>query len=311
MIDSEQDMPKRTGKMYNRKFRILFPVWNFIEFMLVRTTMALINFLPITLSTWTARRIGDAMFLIMPSRRRIAFENLTIAFGNSKPDAEKRRLALESFRNLATSLMEFFRLPKFVKISAEHVRFKGTEHIDHAFVKGKGAILVMSHLGPWEYLGFIACLKKYPTTVLVKPIRNPYFYQWVKSLREIVGLKYSDRTMGAKGIFSGLRANGLVAIIIDQWAGSEGLWVDFFGRPTSTTPLPARLAEKTGSAIVSGCCVRVGCGKYEIHITPVSIGENENNWIEAMTKKLNYLLEQQIRAFPGQWMWTHKRWKER
>jgi len=273
--------------------------------------MALINFLPITVSTWTARRIGDAVFLIMPSRRRIAFENLTIAFGNSKPDAEKRRLVLESFRNLVTSLMEFFRLPKFVKISAEHVRFKGSKHIDHAFAKGKGAILVMSHLGPWEYLGFLPYLKKHPTTVLVKPIRNPYFYQWAKSLREMVGLKYSDRTTGAKVIFSELRANHLVAIIIDQWAGNEGLWVDFFGRPTSTTPLPARLSKKTGSAIVSACCVRVGCGKYEIRITPVSVGENGNNWTEAMTKKLNYLLEQQIRAFPDQWMWTHKRWKER
>ncbi|MEA3328852.1 MAG: lysophospholipid acyltransferase family protein [Candidatus Omnitrophota bacterium] len=305
-------MTKRIGKECNRKFRILFPTWNFVEFTLVRMTMALINFFPITVSTWTARRIGEAVFLIMPSRRRIAFENLTIAFGNSKPDTEKRRLILESFRHSVTSLMEFFRLPKFAKISAEHIRFKGSEHLDYAFVKGKGVILVMSHLGPWEYLGFLPYLKKYSATVLGRSIRNPYFYQWVKSLRKIVNLKYSDRTISAREIFSELRANHLVAITIDQWAGNEGIWADFFGLPTSTTSLPARLAKRTGSALIPAYCIRVGCGKYEINITPeVSIGENGKNWTETMTKKLNYLLEQQIRAFPDQWMWTHKRWKKR
>ena len=312
MIDSEQHRVKRIGKRYNREFRNLFPAWNFIEYAFVRTLMVLINFFPITVSTWIARRIGEAMFLIMPGRKRIALSNLTIAFGNSRTDAEKRKVALESFRHLTTSLMEFFRLPKFAKISAGHVRLKGTEHLDRAFAKGKGAILVMSHLGPWEYLVFLPYLKKYPTSVLGRPIRNPYFYQWVKSLRKLMNLKNSDKTMGAREILTELRQNHLVAITIDQWAGSEGLWAYFFNVPTSTTSLPARLARRTGSALIPAYCIRLTCGQYEIHVQPeVSVREEANNWIGSMTNQLNYLLEQQIRAFPGQWVWTHKRWKKK
>jgi len=286
------------------------PARDFIEYAFVRMIMAFINLFPINISTWIARRIGEALFLLVSSRRKIALENLTTAFGNSKSEAERRKIALESFRHLATSLMEFFRLPEFAKISAGHVRFKGTECLERAFAKGKGAILVMSHLGPWEYLGFLTYLKKYPTTVLGRPIRNPYFYRWVKILRKTVNLEYSDKTSGPRKLLSELKANHLVAITIDQWAGNEGLSIDFFGIPASTISLPARLAERTGCALVPAYCIRLSCGEYEIHVLPeVSVKDSAGNWVEEMTKELNCLLENSISSFPEQWVWTHRRWK--
>ena len=295
-----------------RKLANTFPFLNFIEYAFLRAAMALINFFPISVSIWITRRIGDIMFLILPSRRRVALENLTIAFGNSKSDSEKRRLALESFRHLITSFMEFFRLPKFVKVSAKHVRFKNTKCLDRALAKGKGAILVMSHLGCWEYLGFLVYLKKYPTTILARAIRNPYIDRWVKNLRKTVNLKHSDKDLNPRWIFSELRQNHCVGIAIDQWAGNEGLWIDFFATPTSTTSLPADMAKRTGCAIVPIYCIRVASGEYEILVEPeVPVKEDENNWVENATKELNYRLEKNIRAFPEQWMWTHKRWKRK
>lgn len=298
------------GKSHKIKFRNSFPAWDFIEFTLVRMAMALINFFPIVISTWLARRIGQAMFLVMTSRRKVALHNLTIAFGNSKSETERKRIALESFGHLATCLMEFFRLPRSVEEVAQHVSIKGSEYLDRAFARKKGVVLVMSHLGPWEYLGFLTYLKKYPTTVLGRPIKNPYFYQWVKSLRKAVNLVYSDKTLGPRKLLSELRANHLVAITIDQWAGSEGLWIDFFDLPTSTISLPARLAKRTGCALIPAHCIRVASGEYEINVLPeVSIRDNGDNSVENITKKLNSLLEEQIVLFPGQWLWTHKRWK--
>ena len=76
------------------------------------------------------------------------------------------------------------------------------------------------------------------------------------------------------------------------------------------TSLPARLARKTGCALIPAYCIRLASGEYEIHVGPeVSGGEDGDNWTEKITQKLNYLLEQQIRAFPEQWVWTHRRWK--
>lgn len=305
-------MPINWAKLLRRKFVGAFPLWSIAEYMLMRGAMAFINFFPIRVSTWIARRIGDFTFLILPGRRKVAISNLTIAFGDTKPGREKKRLALESFRNLATCFMEFSRIPKFAKVAESHIRFMGTEHMRAARERGKGLILVMSHLGPWEYLGFLAHHENYHGTILGRPIRNPYIYKWFKSLRELMGLKYSDKDRGAKVFFSELRQNHGLAIVIDQWAGNEGLWIDFFGTPTSTTSLPARLAGKTGCALIPGYCIRVSSGKYEIRVEPVIIPVKDDvNWVENTTKKLNHLLEQKIRAFPEQWTWTHKRWKNK
>jgi len=116
----------------------------------LRGAAELMNLLPIKVSTWIVKRIGDFMFFIMPGRRKVAMDNLTIAFGESKSKAEKKRLALESFYHVTISMMEFFKITKFGKNAEKNIRLKGAEHFDRAFQRGKGAILIMSHLGPWQ-----------------------------------------------------------------------------------------------------------------------------------------------------------------
>ena len=274
--------------------------------------MALINFFPITISTWISRRIGDALFLILSSRRRVALNNLTIAFGDTKSGPEKTSLALESFRHLMTCYMELFRLPKFVKVSEKHVHLNNSELIDNALARGKGILLVMTHLGSWEYLSFLAKHKKSPAITLGRVIRNPYIYKWVESLRKTGGLRHKNKDMGIRWIFSELKQNHMVGIAIDQWAGNEGLWIDFFSRPTSTTSLPARMAKRTGCALILAYCVRVASGEYEIYVEPeIPVSKDDDDWIENTTKELNHIVERKIRAFPEQWMWMHKRWKSK
>ncbi len=125
-------------------------------------------------------------------------------------------------------------------------------------------------------------------------------------------VRHGDKTIGAREILTELRQNHLVAIVIDQWAGNEGVWSYFFNAPTSTTSLPARLAKRTGAALIPAYCIRTTSGQYEIRVQPeVTLKDDGNNWTKSMTNQLNYLLEQQIRAFPEQWVWTHKRWKNK
>ncbi len=283
-----------------------------IEYLLLRLVMALINIFPVKACGWFARRIGDIMFCFAPGRRKIAFENLTLAFGISKSPKELKKISLESFRHLAVCFVEFARIPKFKKVSARHVQFEGLEHLDKAFARGRGLILVMSHLGPWEYLAFLAYLKNIPSAIIGRAIRNPYLYRYFIYLRRIINLQNSDKDAGLRPVFSQLRQNHLVAIAIDQWAGNDGIWVDFFGQETNTTSLPARLAERTGCALVPAFCLRVKPGEYRIVMQPeVAIDKNDRNWAQSTTTRLNHILEKKIREFPQQWIWAHKRWKKK
>ena len=68
--------------------------------------------------------------------------------------------------------------------------FKGDEHLDNAFREGKGLIVAMSHLGPWEYMGVFSYIKKYNAAIIGRAVRNPYIYNWIAHLRKSMNLDY-------------------------------------------------------------------------------------------------------------------------
>jgi KDO2-lipid IV(A) lauroyltransferase len=112
---------------------------------------------------------------------------------------------------------------------------------------------------------------------------------------------------GVREVVEYINAKSSIALMIDQRV-SEGELINFFGNPALTTTLPAQLSMK-----------------YNIEIMPVSIKRKEDhnfiiqfhdtlnpkkfkNKIE-LTHELNKVLEQMIIENPGQWIWSHNRWK--
>jgi KDO2-lipid IV(A) lauroyltransferase len=279
-------------------------------YLLVRGLAAAVNSLPVAVSTRIARVFGSFFYFFMPKRRQEALSNLGRAFKDSIPLSEKKKLARESFCNIATSVMELFRTPYMLKQASKRFEIEGTEHMDRALAKGKGVVFVVAHLGSWEYLEFLFFLRDYRCTVVVREIKNPYIYRWLQDLRQQTRIRSIDRVGSVKEVLRSLKRNELVAILIDQWAGRDGLWTDFFGEKTSTTSLPVRLAATTGAALVPGYCIRTTPGQYKIILKPeVSVDFQREDYEMETTERLNRQLEEEIRRHPSQWIWTHRRWK--
>jgi KDO2-lipid IV(A) lauroyltransferase len=298
-------MPKARTKARRR-----FPGSEVVEYLLLRGLAGILNSLPLACSHWLSRKIGDLLFVAGDRRRGIALDNLSIAYGDSLTIQEKERLARESMRNLVTSLMELSRIPAMLSRVEGRFEFEGTEVLDRAFARGKGVIAVISHLGSWEYLGFLPYLRGYPCSVVVRGTSNPYISRWIERLRLATTLSPIPRKHSIRQVLSELQKNHLVAFLTDQWAGHRAIVVDFFGKPTATTSIPARLARKTGAALVPGYCLRTAPGRYKILIKPeVSIDWDHEDWEHVVTRKLNHVLEHEIRRHPEQWIWTHRRWK--
>lgn len=277
---------------------------------MMRLLIGLLNLLPITWATAVTRGLGAFFYSVAGSRRKVVLRNLDTAYGDTIPSSEKEKIARQSFQHLLTSLMEFFRTPHLLKDAKERFAFEGTEHLDRAFAKGHGVILVISHIGSWESLAFLPYLRGYPCSVIVREIKNRYVESWGRDMRKITGLHPIDRRNSIRPVLSELKKNHLVAILIDQWAGPDGLWMDFFKKPTSTTSIPARLASKTKAALIPAACLREDSGRYRIVIFPeVPLAQGES-WEKDTTKSLNDWLEKLILKFPGQWIWAHKRWKD-
>jgi KDO2-lipid IV(A) lauroyltransferase len=106
----------------------------------------------------------------------------------------------------------------------------------------------------------------------------------------------------------------MVGIAADQYAGSKGLFVNFFGRPASTTAGVATLARKTGAAIIPAFNHMHEDGRHETVLHPaihVSREGNAEQDIFDTTQKLMSILEEEIRQQPGRYLWAHRKWRKK
>jgi KDO2-lipid IV(A) lauroyltransferase len=91
--------------------------------------------------------------------------------------------------------------------------------------------------------------------------------------------------------------------------------VPFFGVPACTASGVARVALRTGAAVVPAFTIwDRDRGKYRIRFDPplqlVQTGDDEADAL-ANTARFTQVIEDYVRRYPGQWLWVHRRWKTR
>ena len=99
-----------------------------------------------------------------------------------------------------------------------------------------------------------------------------------------------------------------IALMIDQRV-SEGEKIIFFDEIALTTTLPAQLSNKFNLDIIPVYIERDENDNFKIEFQKIVKAKNFQNKLE-LTKELNKILEKMIIRNPGQWIWTHNRWKQ-
>jgi KDO2-lipid IV(A) lauroyltransferase len=284
-----------------------------IQYYLLKPLLLLVGVLPRSTSLFLARFAGTVFFTFSRKRRSIAIQNLDSAFGEKYSRQERNKIARRSFQNLAMALIDLLIVKKFLPIAKEKIEIRGLENYEKALSHGKGVVLALSHMGSWEYMAFLFTLTNTTCSAIVKEIRNPYFNQVIDSARRLTGLLPIPKKNSVKIILKALKANQTAAVLIDQWAGPEGVWDYFFNRQTSITTIPYRLASKTGCALLPGFCLRKNNTEYIIDVCPPIFldPETKQDNEEFVTIELNKILEEKIKQHPEQWTWGHRRWKSK
>ena len=96
--------------------------------------------------------------------------------------------------------------------------------------------------------------------------------------------------------------------MIDQRV-REGIKINFFDKPASTTTIPAQLIKKYKCDLVPIYIERRKNNYFKMFISkPIKIGSNKS--IKEITEHLNKILEKMILKNIDQWIWTHDRWKK-
>jgi KDO2-lipid IV(A) lauroyltransferase len=248
-----------------------------------------------------------AFDLAIPRLRRIAARNLAMALPHSDP----KPVTDGVFASLARMLVAFSRFPDLHRNNiGEWIRYEGFEHFEEALRRGKGVLFATAHLGAWELSAFAHALMAEPMHVVIRPLDNPLIDRLVARRRAASGNTLIPKKDAARGIFRALKANRAVGILVDQnVAPDEGVFVDFFGLKACAGSAFARLANRSGAAVIPGFALWSDVeNKYILRFYPLL--EFTGN-VQSDTQLLHGVLEQVIRDYPDQWLWIHRRWKTR
>jgi KDO2-lipid IV(A) lauroyltransferase len=148
-------------------------------------------------------------------------------------------------------------------------------------------------------------------TAIARPIKNPLVDQWVFRKRTAGGLNIILHRQAVKAGLRTLRQGGVFGILPDQNLYTGGVFVDFFGRPAATTPLPALLHDRTDAPVILCHCLREGRRFRLTFEAPLRFPEviDMDRRMVVHTQIVADAIEALIRRHPDQWFWLHNRWK--
>ncbi len=267
--------------------------------------------LPRKLALSIGMYLAAAVFWFSHRQKDRACKHLKQSFGIEYPAAE--RLVRRSFRNTGKNLMEFMQLPRMSPETIHQlVTFEGREHIDRALDQGRGAIILTAHFGNWELLGASILANGYTIRGITRQLRSKRLDAIVSSYREKVGWQGIDRDRSIREVLRCLKRNELIAILADVDTRTQGIFVDFFGRPAYTPYSPVAFALKTGAAILPTFIIRQPDDSHRAVVeAPLLLqqgGEREQDLL-VNTQRFTKIIESYIRRYPEQWIWMHERWK--
>jgi len=287
-----------------------------LEYAAAWTTLKFFGLLPRPVARWTAARLGALLFRLRPAWRRVTMFNLQLAFPEWS-EAQRRGVAQAMVRNLGWLMAEFAHLPHYTRETIERAMVQdGFENFLAAERQGRGVLFLTGHLGAWELKPFAHALYHKPICFLVRPIKNARVDALVNRYRGLSGNRPMEKNESARVVLRVLRDGGTVGILADQnTTPAEAVFVSFFGIPAATTAGLARLARRTGAAVVPVHSYwDASLQKYRLRYEPaleLVRSTDEESDVDANTKLFNQTLESIIRRFPEQWFWVHRRWKNR
>ncbi len=267
-----------------------------------------------------ARRIGAVIgamaYWSLPRLRGVGLRNLHLAFPE-KSLSERQRILRDMYRSLGWQLAEFCRMSRYTLDQAsQYIRYEGLENYLAAQQRGRGVLVLTGHLGAWELSSFYHSLAGHPMSMVIRRLDNPFVDALVNRIRCLHGNRVLHKDDFARGLIAAMRAGETVGILMDtNMTPPQGVFVDFFGHAACTGSGMARIALRTGAAVVPGFLLwHPDEQKYVLHFLPaleLVSTDNDEADAQANTQIFTRVLEETIRRYPEQWLWVHRRWKTR
>lgn len=293
------------------------------EYVAFRIVVCLVDMLPVRASVRLAEVLAFIVYRILPrklTRYRVARDNIRQAFGSKLSGAEVddiiRRMWLHLFRVIA----EIVQVRRKLRLynCADVVEFNARDENVRILCSGRPVIIVSGHYGNWEVAIGTFGMFGFPMGVVARDLDNPYLHRWFVKFRQQTGHRLISKKGGGADMLTTLAARGHLALMGDQDAGSNGLFVDFFGKPASTFKSIALVALEYRAYLTVGYAIRLPDDfdknrwvRYEIGNADIIDCEQYTgpDAVREITQRFTKALETAIARAPEQYFWLHRRWK--
>ena len=271
--------------------------------------------LPERLAYGLARWIGGMAAGLSKKRSAVA-GNLARITGEPPDSATVRSLTGEVFRSYARYWLETFRLVREGKdFFLERFQCDGQENLDGVLARGKGAIVVVGHLGNWDAAGAWVSARGNRLVTVAEVLRPRRMFDFFVEHRQRLGMTiYPARKGAIQQLVDEVEAGAVVPILGDRDLKGTGPKVEFFGAVTTMPGGPASIALRTGVPVmvagVYGIVRPDGTRGWHAEISaPIEPPpERTPESVKELTQEIARLLEKFIARRPEEWHVLHDFW---
>ena len=195
------------------------------------------------------------------------------------------------------------KLSKFIEID-------GIRNLEKIKKERKKVVFISGHFNNFELMALQLEKAGINLCAIYRPLNNIFLNKTMEEIRKnfICKNQIKKGRSGTRQIIENLKKGNSVALMIDQRV-REGIKTNFFGKPASTTTIPAQLIKKYKCDLVPIYIERKRNFYFKMYISePIKISNNKS--VIEITEHLNKILEKMIVKNIDQWIWTHDRWKK-
>lgn len=284
--------------------------WDRIILFLLNGGCRVVAWLPVSWARFMGATLGRMVGLLAVRRRRRALRHIAACLPERSP-AERARIIRAMFAGLGVNAMEMLQwMGGRRSILSGMIRVDGQERWTQTLAQKRGAGILTAHVGNWD-LGAMWAASTHPMTIISKNIRNRAINQFWMEQRTRAHVHIVPAHHSYRQCLAALKRGDCLGFILDQnMIATEGIFVNFFGRPACTSQGLALLSAHARSPVLpmfiirtpSGHCIKVG---EPIPPPP----DREPATLAAFTQRYTSVIEDMVREYPEQWIWMHCRWR--
>ncbi len=281
-----------------------------LEWLGLRLAAALVPLLPQSFWISLSRVVGSAAFALDRRARRIAISNLQVAFGGKFSEAERHRVARESFQHFSRTMLELLWSSHLNSQNlARYVEMVNADEIERLGRAGQ-FIMAVYHYSNWEWLSAACGYSQIYGTIISQEFKNGLLDSTFKELRELPGHEFIPRHRSVIRMYRALKREKGVALLVDLTLPPRdgAVVIDCFGLKTSVTAAHAWLHKRTGIPIFPAHAEPLPGGRYRVVFHPTIRDAQEKSEREIAQMCWDGF-QPYVEANPAPWLWMYKHWR--